>query len=267
MKFRKVLTLVLAAVMVMSLAVPAFADVALTPSSAAKETTSMKVNSTTNAPALRLVTPASVDVVLNPYGLTVKTGDSTTSTDQVVSAAQYIANISDAAVEVKVSASATVAGNAVLATTPISKKSATTNSVFMLLETAMAAYDKTQADFAAAVTEPTWKTVAVDGSGTTGLKDFTTVNNYQVVLDKTAKSPKNTIVLAAAADADTTGANPDKATAPHATQGVYAFHLIGDAVKEPTVSWAKTDKVTPVITFTFTLTGKGATNPATMYDP
>ena len=103
MKSKKALSLMLAAVLVLSLAVPAFAE----------ETVTFEVEVYAPTIEVEVSTEETVSVILNPYELEYDAseyGGEADSTDQVICATQYIKNLSDFDVDLEVSAEVTVSG-------------------------------------------------------------------------------------------------------------------------------------------------------------
>lgn len=152
MKKNKLFTLVLAGVMALSMAVPAFAE-------------EVNITGSTQAPTISITVPTEGTVVINPYRMTVEVEEEEV-TDKIISAVQYIVNESDVAVSVSATVTGTVAGEAVLATAAL-KGTETTKSVFMYLEVAEATADDGTGD-------PEWATaydkathVIVNAKGTT----------------------------------------------------------------------------------------------------
>lgn len=134
MKKNKLFALVLACVMVLSMATPAFAE-------------ELNITGSTQAPTINVTVPSTGTVIINPYEMEVTQGDAEV-TDKIISATQYIVNESDVAIGITVAITGTASGNAVLATAAL-KGTETTNSVFMYLEIAKATADDGTGD-------PTW---------------------------------------------------------------------------------------------------------------
>lgn len=214
MKCKKLATLALAGAMTLSLAAPAFAsgntETSLTQSSA--------ITGTTQAPTIKITVPATGSVVVNPYKMEVLPTGGTAGTDevqdQIVSATQWIENASDVAIKVSAAVSATVSGNAKLATaTTVSTKPVTTNSIYLYLEA-----------------KPT-------DDGTTAVADWSGAVTAVAAAKGTVKE-LGTLAKGDGTDAGSTG-------------GYMAYHLAGDAVEAPAVAWTANDKVDVTIAFTF----------------
>lgn len=126
MKTKKFLSLVLAMVMALSLAVPAFAsantDTSLTQSTA--------IGGTTKIPTIKITVPATGSVVLNPYEMGV-TVDGNTISDPIVSVPQYVINASDVAVKVKATVTGKPSGAAKLVDASTATDTTGINNVFL----------------------------------------------------------------------------------------------------------------------------------------
>lgn len=138
---KKVLSLVLALAMVLTLAVPAFAG-----SSTPSNTTD--ITGTTKAPTITVTVPASAAVTVNPYKMEVTVGSDKVS-DQIIFATQYVENTSDVALVFDVTVTGKKEGNAIFSTTSTAGKIVATNSVFLYAEFGAATADDGSGD-------PTW---------------------------------------------------------------------------------------------------------------
>ena len=126
---KKVLCLVLAMVMLMALAVPAFAD----------DENEVEVGSTVNVPTIDVTLPTAEAITLNPYGLEVGTGKDTA---QIQQDAMFLENKSDVAVKVNLAVTGVLPETntdkvafATATTVPASGKSAaTTKSIFLYVD-------------------------------------------------------------------------------------------------------------------------------------
>ena len=95
MKIKKILSLVLASIMVLALAVPAFAVDDITPNvTDITKGANVKIAGSTEAPTIRVSVPTSAKLIANPYALTVKKTDENgldaDSTAKVISPTQFI---------------------------------------------------------------------------------------------------------------------------------------------------------------------------------
>lgn len=241
---KKVLSLVLALAMVLTLAAPAFASSGTTISGADKLATgaSVKVAGETNVGVVKVTIPSAGTMVLNPYGLkysaTVNGVDLTDKQDQVIYPTQYIASNSTAALDVTASVTGVVAGNAKLvaaAFDPVGEHAdgvKAPNNLFLVMQTADVAAADTP-------TEPTWTALTT----TEDLTDAAYVGDTNGYVHKLVVSTRGvaTKVGKLAASADTTG-----------TANTYvAFRFTGLAEKNPDTPWTAADKVTATIAFTF----------------
>lgn len=212
---KKVLSLVLALALVLTLAAPAFA----TPNVSAPDATTglygaeNNITGSTEAPTIAVTIPTTGSVTVNPYKMTVSI-DSTNYTDQIISAPQFIKNESDVDIAIDVTTTGEVAqgSEAVFATNNVGS-TVTTKSVFLYFEI-MAATDGS--------TAPTWGT---------------------------AYDSKAANMVAVAAKA-TTKKDVIKMGAGDSTETYAAFHLAGNAATNPTKAWTSNDKVNVKIAFT-----------------
>lgn len=108
MKFKKLFASAIAMSMVMAMSLPTFA----VETDLSQNT---EITGTTSAPTIKIVVPSTGTVVLNPYKMSVESGDEEV-TDTIISATQYIENHSNVDIQVNAAATGTVAGNAKLAT-------------------------------------------------------------------------------------------------------------------------------------------------------
>lgn len=113
MKMKKLTSLALSSALALSLSVPAFAvDVTdLT------EGAEVEITGTTEVPTIKVVVPATGKVILNPYGMTVTPEGGSASTDQIISAPQFIQNASSIPIKVGYTVTGTTEGDVALVTT------------------------------------------------------------------------------------------------------------------------------------------------------
>lgn len=149
---KKTLSLVMALIMVMALAIPAFAAGAST--DPYNKTT--EVAGTTKVPTITVTIPGTSTITVNPYKMDVSVG-SDTKNDQIISPVQYVKNESDVAIALDVSITGKVEGEAVFATAPVTDK-VTTKSAFVYFEIKAATSEDGNGD-------PTWAT-AYDSKAT-----------------------------------------------------------------------------------------------------
>lgn len=124
---KKFVSMVMALVMVMALAVPAFADPL--DATTIKDGAETTLTGTTKAPTISVTVPATATFTFNPYQMTVQDGDGNDVQDQFVSANQAVVNNSDVAINVSATVTADVGGEAKLAAKSAAK--ATDNSVYV----------------------------------------------------------------------------------------------------------------------------------------
>lgn len=225
---KKVLSFVLALVLVLAVTVPAFATSSTPtqeitdPSKLATGVTN-KVTGATSVGTLKLTVPTANGVVLNPYGLSLKVNNigavddtnGTAKTTQIISPAQAIKSESTSKIKVSVVTTGTVGGNAKFATESLASDTDTkTNSVFL--------------KFVAA--DPGASDVATDA-----LAPITKGSADEIVISAKA-STKAEIGTLAAGDS--------------AAQYL-VYQLQGDAIKAPTTPWTTRDTVSVTLAFTF----------------
>lgn len=146
MKFKKIISSALAGALALSMSATAFAEDTTSTDSvieAAGGTATTLIEGSVEALTIKVTVPSTGSVILNPYRLEVGTEK---LQDSVINAGQFIKNESNVAVDVGVSVTGAVEGNAKLATAPVTAD-VTTNSVFMYFQM-MEAEDGT--------TEPDW---------------------------------------------------------------------------------------------------------------
>ena len=246
MKCKKLASLVMAGALTLSLAAPAFAatDTEITDIGAIGTASNTEITGTTNVPTIKVTTPNAGAVVVNPYKLTyvVDVGDDaddpsddTTSTNQIISAVQYIKSESDVPLKVNVTATGKTEGEAVFATTTtVGNTKLTNKSAFVYFQIKGATAAKDSGADTVSITDPDWGTFSATDAGT-------------IVLGAKAVTKNNTVTLAAATEvADEAG------TGTVTIPSVAAFRLNGDAVTSPTKAWTGADKVSATLAFTFT---------------
>lgn len=163
--------------------------------------TEVKIESAIAAPAIKVAAPTgTINYALNPYKLSVQLGSGTATSAQIISQVMAFENKSDTPVDVYVSAAATVAGKAKLASAdPNAKAPDTGNQVFLYVvatDPAAAAvtavpdaeYDKAstkQLVIAAKAAEKKLATLALPGTGATKYVGM----NIQGAMSKAPKIP------------------------------------------------------------------------------
>lgn len=256
MKIKKIASLFLAGVLAASLAVPMFAayDVDSNMEDVSYQVShSVELSGVIQSPEIRMKVPTTGGkLILNPYAMSFSTeeftGQQGTSTDQIITPIQYLANYSNTNVNIGVSAYAlpTAAdtgtgrpkSDAILATK--SALTLTTKSVFLYLQV---------------------KATNAIGNGYSNTAFTTTTYDSkakdQVVVGSTAAKPGilTDVVTLAAAQNDTTLSATGN--------GVAAIRISGDCASNPAFGsdWKATDTLTMTIAYTFEPTN----NPATTY--
>lgn len=212
---KKTLSLVLALIMVMALAVPAFAAGGASTDPYSKTT---EVAGTTKVPTVNVTIPTSAAITVNPYKMSVDVSadqdGSDMKNDQIISPVQYVKNESDVAIALDVSITGKVEGEAVFATAPVTDK-ILTKSAFVYFEIKAATAEDGTGD-------PTWAT-AYDSKATD-----------QVLLAAKAVVKKDVAKLGKGDETPTYA----------------AFRLNGNVADKSTKPWASTDKVSATIAFT-----------------
>ena len=227
MKSKKILSMFLALVMALALAVPAFAE-------------DVKVEGSINLPTINVVLPTSTSMIMNPYQLEVKLNpkdaNETPSTEQIISPLMTVKNLSNIGVQVGVTVAGTVTkgSTATLATAKLTGGNSTDKEAFVYVKFLIGDPDMSADDIVKG-TEPTAKgdyelILAADA-------DFPTKLDPDGTADKTNKSN----ILAATSDAK----NP-------AEGGVLGFRFFGDMVSAPDDSWTDKDTLGATLSFTFT---------------
>lgn len=255
MKFKKIVSAVLAGTMALSMAATAFAsDTEISTIDGLTTASNTEITGTTNVPTIKVTIPAGGAVVVNPYKLAyiVDVGDDaddpsddTTSTSQIISATQYIKSESDVPLKVNVSVTGKTEGEAVFSTASVaSNTKLTTKSAFVYFQIKGATAAKSDSDDTIVITDPAdWGTFSATDAGT-------------VVLATKAVAKANVVTLAAATEVANT-AGDDTVVVP----AVAAFRLNGDAVASPAKGWTATDKISATVAFTFTADAVTAANP------
>lgn len=155
MKFRKVMSALLAGAMVLSLSSTAFASTTnITTVDGMTEGQVIEVTGTTKTADIKITVPTSASIILNPYELNVS-ADATPITGQVISAVQAIKNESDLPVKVTTTVTGTIEGAEFATTSAVAE---TTKKVF--LEFGVEAIADVTAGNTPAFTSPTKKVLS-----------------------------------------------------------------------------------------------------------
>lgn len=232
MKTKKLLSTLLAGAMALSLAVPAFAadETVLTGNGTDGISASTEITGTTQTPILKLTVPDSGSVIVNPYKLTVTPTDGDATTDQIISATQYIKSESNVPIAVSVTVTGKLpesGGEVVLATSAL-KGTETTKSAFVYFECVQAEYDLSGGNWNAV----TW------ANGFDKAK--------HAVLSTKGASLSKVVTIPAAESADWTASTPTLTKCYGA-----AFHLTGSVASTSTKAWTSSDTIGATIAFTF----------------
>lgn len=229
MKSKKIASLILAAVLALSLAVPAFAATKDLEGSLSdvNQGANFSFDATVETATIKVTVPADDDaarVVLNPYRKTVaidtngEKNTGTNVTDQVISVARTITNASDVPIQVSYTATATAVGEGVSIATAALKDTAVGKQILLFCETQVPE-----------------GTTAPDAD--TWAKAYDSKATNQVLFSTKGASPKTAIALSEpGADTDTS----------------VLYYKIGGAMPTVTDSeWAEGDGVTIGLAFTF----------------
>lgn len=211
---KKVLSRILAAALVLSMSVSAFAaNVSAPDATTGLYGATNDITGSTQAPNIKVTIPTTGTVVVNPYKMEVNDGTNDV-TDQIVSAPQFIKNESNVDIAIDVTTTGEIAqGSAAVFATNNVASTVTTKSVFLYFEI-MAATDGS--------TAPTWADAY----------DSKAVNMVPVAAKATTK--KDVIKMGAG----------------DSTETYAAFHLAGNAASNPTKAWTADDKVNVKVAFT-----------------
>ena len=243
---KKIISMFLALVMALALAVPAMAD-------------DVQVEGTIQLPTINVVLPTTASVILNPYSLNVTLGKgetATTNDSQIISPTMYVKNLSDIGVQVAISVTGTKGkgSTAAFATAEIDDDP-TDPGTTLNKEAFVFAKFVIQDDVTTPVTI-TASDIPTDDSGDgivilSETKKEVTAFKSTDAIDAGTSTTRN--VLAASADKK----NP-------AAKGVLAFAFSGDAVYAPTKApasgtgdrtsdpWSDKDTLGATVSFTFT---------------
>lgn len=275
MKTKQVLTLLLAVVMVASLAaVPVSADADEWEATAAAASMTTDVTGVVRAPTIIMSIPTHVTVIVNPYKLTVTLPDATPdSTGEVTDAQiimndQYIVNLSDANVNVSIKATGNVAEGAEalrnFAPAPI-LDNVTVKQYYLYLE-AVPIVGSTDGNLDATRSSIKWPTVNWVGKFTTLANELGKAKQVRFAASG-QQLLMNDVGILEAADWTTAGATAGEASPAEASYGAIspsqygwiAFKLFGNCTGAPTSPWKAADKLTVDLAYTFKFTGAKAT--------
>lgn len=233
---KKIISMFLALVMALALAVPAFAS-----------SGKVDVAGAINLPTINVVLPTAASLTLNPYGLNVKLDRNDTEgvEDTVISPTMYVKNLSNIGLQVKATVAGTVGKGSTAEfltaapTTGSTEKGAYVYVLFNIQDDAATALDAPSTAPTPGTTHGTaLVNVVADGD------DPAEVKGYE--LNATASTTTATINQLA-----------PTATKEPAAGGVLAFRFFGDAVPSPKdddgnlVPWTDKDTLSASIAFTF----------------
>jgi hypothetical protein len=244
---KKVMSLAMASAMIASMAVPAFAE-GETESTASNNT--IKIDGAYQAVTINVDVPTTGEVVINPYALPVSIGKNADDKDvkvsaQIVTKPLTIKNKTDVALDINVSATATVAGALTLATSPIADVTTDTKNdafIYLAIETTTLSGEPTadalgEGAINAAYGKQTWTAYAAEN----------TPANVLALKAGTTAVTKSGMGTLAAATMDDDGAFKEY------NEGSVAFvGLSGQCAQTPKTAWTAADGLTANIAFTFT---------------
>jgi len=250
---KKLLSLVMAVAMILSLAAPAFATEYWnvknnSEADKAKSEQQIKFEAKTFVPTIKLTIPdtSKNPMVLNPYKIeytgnisatesatvnSAVTVHSANYTDQIICPIYAIKNQTNAKLNVKAKATTTVGGEMALATSHVDLR-ATTKQAFINL--VVKKNSVTSADWATA-------TYAHVNNAVMGKLDaYDTTNNSVITLAATNNDTNVATLKNAALELDGSKTN------------YMLFQFDGELARNTTKAWAANDKLTTTVTFTFT---------------
>lgn len=243
MKFKKLACTTLAGLMAVSMTVPAFA--ATISDIGGLSDIGLDISGSTEVPTISVTVPTTGSVITNPYKLSVDVSaandGSDLTTDQIISATQFIESESNVPLNLSVTATGEIPteSKAVFSTASVANNAKLTNkSLFLYLQLKAA-------------------TASLDASGNveTAAPDFQAFDaKTDIVIGAKQVTKPNILTLDAARKEQSGGAD---VTVP----AVAGFRLAGDAVTTPTEAWTNKDIVNVKLAFTFTPTATTVTTP------
>lgn len=165
MKMKKLMSAALAGALALSLSVPAFAADTTVGMDGLSEGAIVEVTGKTETATVRILVPATGDIILNPYKLDVDVDGSPVQT-QIISSTQYIVNESNLPVKVSTKVTGTIEGADFSATTAVAEKTKKVNLKFGIAATS--AKDTEPGSFtekALAKTETAFDDITMDKKG------------------------------------------------------------------------------------------------------
>lgn len=293
MKLRKTVSLILALILALSLAVPSFAATTYTYDATDGEVDQQltangyefNMPGTLQDATVRVIftKAANSGVILNPYEMTVdatRIGLSATERAQVISKPQYVKNLSDANLSVQIVATtsqgtgtSSTTSTVTYATAPVDQtKPQAKKTVFLYVETKIGTTQNADDVLAGNPLE------TPAGQGTQAVTfwnngyvkkeaDRAPLTSQGVLTSSTKGVTLDAGVLkAAAAPSGQTATPGDISNLEPVNGGILIFKVDGNCARELTAgtAWAATDAVNVKLAFTFTVTGeKASIDPAT----
>jgi hypothetical protein len=245
---KRIMSLVLAGAMAVSMAVPAFAATTTDDGEGSATNRSLKIDGTYQAVDIAVVVPSSRAITINPYALPVKIGTDAQDAEvkvkgmQIVTQPTAIKNQSDIPLDVNITATATVKGNLTLATTAFTDdtiKSEKKNSAFLYVDVVSSTLTGSEDDVSAAAIASAWKDT------TWSTYDESATNIITMTKSGTAVS-KNAVATLAYATME------DGAFSAYNAGSVAFVNVTGQCAQAPTTAWTIKDGVTVQLAFTFT---------------
>jgi hypothetical protein len=237
---KKLLSLVMAVAMIVTLAMPALAT------GGTRTGDKVEYTPSTKTPSVTVTMPSSPKVILNPYGMSVtvvhatgaeatnETTGITTSSGQILSMTQYITNRTQSAMKVGVKATAVTSGGTILSAKFCTGKEVT-KTAFLVAE--LQYTGTTSGD---GILDTGWFTDVTSGDSSINEKC------YPQIVPTTAGKLAPAIMSVPAAEI------PENATA--VAPNYIAVQVFGNLATAPTDAWTDKDTATMNLEFTFTPT-------------
>jgi hypothetical protein len=266
---KKILSLALAGVMTLALAVPAFASGA-TSSDTTTATTGTSGNMSTEVTAnytsipIKVSVPSAATAMINPYGLPVTISaivsggsDTTISGWKIVSQPSYITN--EGNVKLSVSAKVTTAlasgCKATMITTSADKVSATEQEIFAQLQVAQVPSGSTITGYTG-TSAADWAVGLADADKDALNKAFGTDATWTSAKsltlstdDVVSMADMGTLEAVASAASDSQGTVTTPAH--YAAGSIALFRISGAVTEDPETAWTTTDGFTATVAFSF----------------
>lgn len=266
MKSNKVLTLLLAVIMIASLAVPASADTQGNIGN--KFNPETKIESEMNEPKIIVNIPTAITMVVNPYRLMARHPDASPEASneftnkQVIANNQYVVNLSNSNLTVSLGVKGEAPTGIALVAAPVAANQLA-KQYHLYLETQVIE-GVTNGDLEASAPDVTWQ-----GSYKGNVKApimKVNENTYQFLFNGTQLTQNNLAVLEKA-DWTSVGVTEGNIEAEPAdgsygdiepsTHGWLAFTIDGGCSEAPTDAWTQKDAPKATVTFSFNYTSAG----------